>query len=175
MGSHPWRTDCCSRAPGAPRERQPLSVSLYSLRMRKSATYRSKLSSRASLPRAFSPVLNPANSGANGGAVQRSGARYARRKTVHHPNSALVGEYPPKNGILYRFCSILRRSIVPKRDPILSDLSARRACPALLADPPGGLNGEDIVGSGSEHAGQIAAELKIPWTLKICCSFPAKP
>ncbi len=44
----------------------------------------------------------------------------ARRKTVHHLNSALVGEYPPKNGILYRFCLILRLS-----------LPSRNGCPKI--------------------------------------------
>ncbi len=56
----------------------------------------SKLSSRAGLPRV----------------VQRSGAHRTRRKTIHHLNSALVGGSLEKKRILYRFCLILRRSLL---------------------------------------------------------------
>jgi len=82
------------RAPG---ERQTLSVSVYSHRMKKPATYRSNPSSRASLPRVVQR---------SGVAIRRCEASQgpwqshfafctvthsARQKTKHHLNSALVG------------------------------------------------------------------------------------
>ncbi len=97
----------------APRERQILSVSLYSPRMKKPATYRSKLSSRASLPRAFSPVLNPANSGAEGGVTQCSGAGklYTTSTVLSSENT------PPKTVFCIDFVQFCAGPLFPNATP----------------------------------------------------------
>ena len=106
--------------------------------MKKPATYRSKLSARASLPRAFSPVTDPANGGANGGVVQRSGVAIpfctvthnARLQTLHHLNSALVGEYPKKIKFCRDYVEFLAGHCSPfcsRRFALLSSLFSLRS------------------------------------------------
>ena len=109
-------------------ERQPLSISLSSPRMKKPATYRSNLSSRASLPRvvqrsgvaiSFCPEGIPLGHSAPSSIVPAG--------KLNTTQTMLPSGEGLKNGILYGFCLISRRSILPQRDPILSDFSARRA------------------------------------------------